>query len=172
MKTIIINDNNISSDDINKFGSKARAILIKDNKILVSHYGGVILLPGGSKNYDETPEQCIIRELKEEIGIDYNINSLKKLLILKYFQTNYPTRDNKTINRMITTHYYLGDYKGINDSTASRTENEIRDNFNLQLIEIKDLEQLLNVKGDNPRKEYFDREIREVVKVLKLKNKR
>lgn len=31
-----------------KVGNKVRAILLSDNKILVSHYGGVVLLPGGS----------------------------------------------------------------------------------------------------------------------------
>ena len=106
---------------------------------------------------------------KEEIGIDYDIDSLKKILILEYFQPNYPTRDNKVINRFITTHYYLGDYRGININNTSMTEKEISDNFNLQLIGINELEQLLSGKGCNPRKEYFDREMKEVIKVLKLK---
>lgn len=64
MNTIKINDNNISKEDVGKFGNKLRAILLRDNKILISYYGGVILLPGGSIDNGETEEQCIIRELK------------------------------------------------------------------------------------------------------------
>lgn len=169
MDTIIINDDKIYDNDVNKFGSKVRAILVKDDKILVSHYGGVILLPGGSIDFGETPDEAIIRELREEIGIDYDIKELKKILILKYYQSNYQTRDNETVNRMITTQYFLGHYNSINLDKISRTEREIRDNFYLQLITMDELIQLLNKTGNNPRKEYFDRELKEVLKVLRLK---
>lgn len=166
MKNIIINDEHLQSSNVNKFGSKSRAVLIQDNKILLSNYGGVFLLPGGSIEKNETPDDAIIRELSEEIGINYNINELKPFLTLKYYQPNYPTRYNDVINRMITTYYYLGQYKGINADKFHRTDGEIKDNFYLQLIEIEELSQLLNQQSDNPRKEYFDREINEVIKAL------
>ena len=47
MENIIINDSNLNNNEIQKNGNKVRAVLLSDNKILVSHYGGVILLPGG-----------------------------------------------------------------------------------------------------------------------------
>lgn len=169
MDTIIINDNKIYDNDVNKSGNKVRAILVEDDKILVSHYGDVILLPGGSIDTGETPDEAIIRELREEIGIDYNINELKRFLILKYYQPNYQTRDNKIINRMIITQYFLGHYNGINLDKINRTEKEIKDNFYLQLIAVDELMQLLSKTSSNPRKEYFDRELKEVVRVLKLK---
>ena len=40
MDKIIVNDNNLQIGDISKFGSKARAILVKDNRVLLSNYGG------------------------------------------------------------------------------------------------------------------------------------
>lgn len=168
MYTITINDSKLDDNVVNKFGNKVRAILMKDDKVLVSHYGGVILLPGGSIDDGETLDEAIIRELREEIGIDYNINELKRFLILKYYQSNYQTRDNEIINRMITTQYFLGQYNGINLDKTNRTEKEIKDNFYLQLIAVDELMQLLNKTSDNPRKEYFDRELKEVVRVLKL----
>ena len=144
-------------------------VLIKNDKILVSHYGGVILLPGGSIDSDETPDEAIIRELREEIGINYSIDELRKYMILKYYQSNYQTRDNEIINRMIKTYYYLGDYKGIDIYKVQRTEKEMKDNFYLELLSFEELMQSLNTSSDNPRKEYFDKEINEVVKSLKLK---
>lgn len=167
MKTIVINDNNLSNDDIHKFGNKVRAILLENDKILISHYGGVILLPGGSIDEGETQDEAIIRELKEEIGIDYDIKDLVQVLCLKYYQSNYYTRNNEIINRLITTQYYLGQYNGIKINKTRRTDKEIKDNFHLQLMKIDDLLKTIDETCYNPRKKFFDREVQEVVKVLK-----
>ena len=167
MKTIIINDTNLHDDDIQKFGNKVRAVLLSDNKILVSHYGGVILLPGGSIDKGETAVDAIIRELKEETGIVYDVNSLKELLLLEYYQPNYPTRRDEVINRLIRTRFYLAQYRGIDLKSINRTENEAKDNFHLDLIELDEFASLINEPSDNPRKKYFDRENQEVLKVLK-----
>ena len=167
MKTIIINETKLHDDDIQKFGNKVRAVLLSDNKILVSHYGGVILLPGGSIDKGETVDVAIIRELKEETGIVYDIDSLKELLLLEYYQPNYPTRRDEAINRLIRTRFYLAQYRGIDLKSINRTENEVKDNFHLDLIELDEFASLINESSDNPRKKYFDRENQEVLKILK-----
>ena len=167
MENIIINDSNLNNNEIQKIGNKVRAILLSDNKILVSHYGGVVLLPGGSIDKDETADDAIIRELKEETGIVYDVNSLKELLLLEYYQPNYPTRRDEVINRLIRTRFYLAQYRGIDLKSINRTENEVKDNFHLDLIELDEFASLINEASDNPRKKYFDRENQEVIKVLK-----
>jgi 8-oxo-dGTP diphosphatase len=52
----------------------ARAIIIENNKILVMHrdkHGSqYFTLVGGRANDDETPEQALVREVKEETGLD------------------------------------------------------------------------------------------------------
>ena len=166
MHTITINENELKYDNIDKINHKVRAILVHDNKILVSNYGGVILLPGGSIDKYETPDDAIIREIKEETGIMYSIDDLQKLFLLDYYQANYPTRDNKVINRLISTYFYFGDFLGIDESRSKRTEKEIKDNFNLELVNIKELlKRLENNNNFNPRKPFFDREITEAIKV-------
>lgn len=51
------------------------AIIEKDGKFLIAkrkigkHLGGKWEFPGGKIEADETPEQCLERELKEEFGI-------------------------------------------------------------------------------------------------------
>ena len=82
MENIIINDSNLNNNEIQKNGNKVRAVLLSDNKILVSHYGGVILLPGGSIDKGETADDAIIRELKEETGIVYDANNYYFLSII------------------------------------------------------------------------------------------
>ena len=129
METIIINDTNLHDDEIQKFGNKVRAALLSEDKILVSHYGGVDLLPGGSIDKGESAAEAIIRELKEETGIIYDIDSLEELLLLEYYQPNYPTRNDEVINRLIRTRVYLSQYRGIDFKNINRTEKEVRDNF-------------------------------------------
>ena len=167
MENIIINDSNLNDNEIQKIGNKVRAVLLSDNKILVSHYGGVFLLPGGSIDKGETADDAIIRELKEETGIVYDVNSLKELLLLEYYQPNYPTRRDEVINRLIRTRFYLAQYRGIDLKSINRTENEVKDNFHLDLIDLDEFASLINEASDNPRKKYFDRENQEVIKVLK-----
>ena len=124
MDTITINENKLKYENIDKINSKVRAILVQDNKILVSNYGGIILLPGGSIDAHETPDKAIIRELEEETGIMYSIEALQKLFLLKYYQKNYQTRDNQIINRLILTYFYFGNFLGINEKKCKRTEKE------------------------------------------------
>lgn len=165
MKTTTINENKLTHNNIEQTNRKSRAILVKDNKILICNYGGIILLPGGSIEEHETPIQALIRELQEETGITYFHEDLQELFLLNYYQFNYPTRDNKIINRLISTYFYFGNFKGINESCIKMTENEKKANFYLELIEIKDLIKKLETNTTNPRKPFFDRELAEAIKV-------
>ena len=79
------------------------------------------------KGWGETADDAIIRELKEETGIVYDANNLKELLLLEYYQLNYPTRRDEVINRLIRTKFYFGQYRGIDLKSINRTENEVKD---------------------------------------------
>lgn len=61
--------------------NRSVAFVIRDNKILMEklYYGGRFFysVPGGGIEDGETPEQAVIRELKEECGLDGTI--VKKL---------------------------------------------------------------------------------------------
>lgn len=165
MDTITINENQLTHKNIDTINHKVRAILVQSDKILVSNYGGIILLPGGSIDVNETPDEAIIRELEEETGIIYSIDNLEKLFLLNHYQANYKTRDNEVINRLISTYFYLGNFKGIDETSIKKTEKEKKDNFYLELIEIKDLLERIKKYNDNPRKPFFDKEITEAIKV-------
>ena len=115
MKTIIINDENIN-EKFTKKKLKSRAVLVNSsNEILVANYGGVLLLPGGSIDGKETPDETIHRELKEEIGVDMKPEQLKPFVKVRYFQPNYPERNGNTINRLAVTYYYLGHINNISN---------------------------------------------------------
>ena len=167
MEFVNINESNLTDSEIDIINNKVRGILVKDDKVLVANYGGIILFPGGKVDKGENLEEALVRELFEETGIKYDINEFKKLLILKYYQHSYHDRDNNVVNRLVTTYYYIGKFKGIDLSNTKRTEKEKKDNFYLKLAEIKEILQLLKNGKYNPRKEFFDREMGEVIKVYK-----
>ncbi|MCQ2973569.1 MAG: (deoxy)nucleoside triphosphate pyrophosphohydrolase [Bacteroidales bacterium] len=66
------------------------AIIRKDNKIFIAqrpqnkNYGGYWEFPGGKLEPNETLEDCIKRELYEELDIEVNITKTYKHIIEKY----------------------------------------------------------------------------------------
>jgi mutator protein MutT len=64
------------------------ALLIKDNKILLQrryntgYMDGKYSLPAGHVDEGETFRQCAVRETKEEIGVDLDIEDLKFVHIM------------------------------------------------------------------------------------------
>lgn len=71
------------------------AILEKNGRILAArrktgkHMAGFWEFPGGKIEKDETPRQCLQRELKEELGIDCSIGD--------YFDQSTHAYDDKTV---------------------------------------------------------------------------
>lgn len=167
LKTLVINDENMQQEPA-KRKMKSRAILTNsENEVLIANYGGVFLLPGGSIEEGENPYSAIIRELKEEIGVEFEIGQLKPFAKIKYFQPAYPQRNGKTEDIMAVTYYYLGKLESISEN-RSLTENERKDEFDVRFYNLRQIEDLLkNNNVGNPRRKYFDRELHEIIKEYK-----
>lgn len=66
------------------------AIIIKDNKILITRRGpgqkfeGYWEFPGGKCEPNESPEECLRREIKEELNIDVEIQSFFAESVYEY----------------------------------------------------------------------------------------
>ncbi len=95
------------------------AICLKDNQILLVKRSAKVLqtgkfaLPGGFLNRDETTEQAVIRELKEETGYNGKIVKLLKVL-------DDPNRENE--DRQNVSFIYqieVGDKDGQSDTEVS-----------------------------------------------------
>ena len=56
-------------------------------RLMSDHLGGIWEFPGGKKNSDESDEECVARELKEELGIDVSVSN--HIETIRY---NYPDR--------------------------------------------------------------------------------
>ena len=148
---------------------KSRAIITdNEGKILIGNYGGVYLLPGGSIDTGENPNNTILRELREETGLEFQ--QLEPFAKIRYFQNRYPTREGRTINRLLITYYYIGRKKDAIKHDRELTEKEIKDGFELKYYNIDDIERVLEQnQTQNPRSEYFNKEIRTVIEHYRKK---
>ena len=68
----------------------AAALVFRDGKLLITqrylkaHLGGLWEFPGGKREPDETFEQCLVRELREELGIEVAVGDLLESLTHAY----------------------------------------------------------------------------------------
>ena len=164
---IPLNTNTLNPKEVDVRKTKVRAFLTINGKILVAHYGDIILLPGGSVEKEELPYDAIIRELKEETGAVYEKKELSPRITIVHYQPDYITRNNEKESREIITIIYEGKFKGIDLESINLTQNEKEDNFYLELISKERLEELITQETTNHRKPFFDEEMKAVTKVLK-----
>ncbi len=83
----------------------AAALVFRQGKVLITrrpadaHLGGLWEFPGGKRKPDETFEQCLARELQEELGVKISVGELfetvshsyaEKTVRLKFFVCRLP----------------------------------------------------------------------------------
>jgi 8-oxo-dGTP diphosphatase len=65
-----------------KITEVSAALIFRDGKLLIAlrhadaHLGGLWEFPGGKREADETFEQCLVREIREELGIEISVGEL------------------------------------------------------------------------------------------------
>jgi mutator protein MutT len=78
-----------------KFGTRnsidvSAALIFRDEKLLItqrhkdSHLGGLWEFPGGKREANETFEECLVREIREELGIKISIGELFEEIVHAY----------------------------------------------------------------------------------------
>lgn len=167
---IFNNIDGLEEKDINRKRNKVRAVIInKDKKILVCRNNGVFLLPGGKLKDNEDKIKGLYRELQEETGNDYSNFEISYLYTLIDYQKNYIDRNNNVFNRKIKTDYYIiYSDTDINYDNRNLTESEKND-FEYYYVDESSLESLIDENTQNPRKKYFDNELKITIDILNKK---
>jgi 8-oxo-dGTP diphosphatase len=71
----------------------AAALVFRDGRLLITqrragtHLGGLWEFPGGKREPNESFEQCLVRELREELGIEVEVGP-----VLERFAHDYPQK--------------------------------------------------------------------------------
>ena len=86
MKIIEIFDDNYSPNKVyEKVRYAARAVILNGEKVFVEYAKSqpIIMLPGGGREGEESKEDCVIRECKEECGLV--VKPVKQLFVIKEY---------------------------------------------------------------------------------------
>ena len=142
MKQIIINDKNLKDDEIDLNVVRVKALIINSRgKILLAHNNNTYQFPGGHLDDGESRDECIVREIKEETGIDVEVKE-QPFLCIKTYDNNYFGTGKKVLNSI----YY---YRFFTDALPNFQEThydelELATDFNLFYVVFADLENFLN----------------------------
>ena len=141
MKEIFINDYNLQKEDLDFSVTRVKAFIVNSKEeILLAENNNTYQFPGGHLDDNETLENCLQREIKEETGINIKIESEPFLKITTYCKDYFDTGKNVESNI-----YY---YKIFTDDLPNFSEThyddlEIQTDFNLCYIRLKDLADFL-----------------------------
>jgi len=165
MKKIVNNPDNITKENVNKITNKVRAIILNNLQITIVDYSNTLMLPGGKLDQDENEKEALTRELKGELGIDISDDKIIPFIEYSNYLYNYPSRDGKIINKLVTTKYFIVKTSNkINTKKNSLTESEKSQTFkvlNENILFINNT--VANYNSNNPRWPYFKKELIDIL---------
>lgn len=133
MKEIIYNYDYLTDEEINQCICRAKMIIENSkNELLVVYSHQNYFLIGGHVENNETFSECIVREIKEEAGVEIQYEERKPFFSIKYLCKDYPTNGENT--KSITNYYYINYDLVPNTDNINLTEDEIDGNFKLEYI--------------------------------------
>ncbi len=105
MKEIVHNPDNLKEEDCLKIVRRAKLVVenSKGELLFVKEDNSMFLI-GGHALENETDNETLIREIKEEAGIDFNPQVDKPFVVIKYLTKDYP---NVSENTLYITNFYV-----------------------------------------------------------------
>ena len=140
----IYNYDNLKLEEINEKTTRARAILINsNNEVLMCYSNGLqhYEFPGGHLEKNETLEDGLKREIKEETGITIDLEEINPFYGIKYYCKNY---HNSGRNRLVEIYYYVVYCDDVYDDSEKQLDiNEVIQNYECQYISVDNLKSIL-----------------------------
>jgi len=148
MKVIFNNYDNLKEENINRVVRRAKALIINsNNEILFAHSNNNYFFVGGRVEENETFDEGIIREIKEEAGIDIALEKREPFFNITYMNKDYPSDG---VNTKSVANYYLIKCDTKPDlSKVSLTDEERVSNFKLVYIKKDKVIEELNKSLEN-----------------------
>ncbi len=162
MQEIVFNDSNLTDNDIEQSVTRVKALLINSKgKILIVYNNYTYQLPGGHLKDSEDIDQCIIREVREETGIDLDIKE-DPFLRIKTYDDNYFDTGKKTLSTIYYYRFIVDDLPDINKTQFD--ELELSTEFKLFYVMFSNLRSFLEKAYEEKK---IDKSIlKEMLKVL------
>lgn len=143
MKKVFYNEDNLRKEDINNFIKRAKMLIINSNNEILLGYGhNTYQIIGGHVEENESYDECVIREVKEETGIELSLEKREPFLQIVYYCKDYPKEG---LNSEYIINYYSinSDLKPDIDK-INLTENEKEGLFEFRCVSLNNVLDELN----------------------------
>lgn len=163
MELIMFNEDGLKDNEIDKLVRKVRAFVVNEEtrQVLLVHYAGLYMLPGGSIEEGESEQEALEREIVEESGIVVSEDQTMPFLMMSSYDKNYFDRKDGVINRLTQTIFFkVVTNQGINEEKKKLSESEVEKKQTIEFVDIDTMRELIETNpSDNPKRKQFDREI-------------
>lgn len=163
MKEVIYNSDNLTDEDINEVVVRTKGLIINsNNEITLGYSHKTYQFPGGHLEEGETLEECLLREIQEETGIELENYNMKPFYKTVYYTKNY---HNSGKNRKNEIYFYVikTDEK-FNMDNSNLDEWEKNGNYELRVLPLSEVVDTLNKTiNDNPINEVIYKEMLNVL---------
>ena len=164
MKEVLYNYDNLTIDDIDKIVVRTKGLIINDNnEITLGYSQGTYQFPGGHLEENEELQDCLLREIKEETGIEITDAKMRPFEKITHYTKNY---HNTGLNRKNEIYYYIVRTNTKFDMNNSSLDEEEKNNgFTAKTIPLSSFEKvLIDSIPDNPRNQVIVEEMLDVYK--------
>ena len=164
MKEVLYNYDNLTLDDIDEVVVRTKGLIINDNnEITLGYCDGTYQFPGGHLEDGEELTTCLLREIKEETGIEVKDAKMTPFEKITHYNTNY---HNTGKNRKNEIYYFIVKTNTKFDmNNTSLDEWEKERGFTVKTISLSNFEKVLvDSIPDNPRNEVIVEEMLDVFK--------
>lgn len=147
MKRVFINDDNLTIDDLDYEVIRVKGVIINDNnEILIAHNNNTYQLVGGHVEKSEDMEEALIREIKEETGINVSYINGPFMQIMTYCK-NYFNSGKNVCSKIYYYRILSNDLPNLNETSYDELESQT--DFGLFYVKLDDFERFLKVSMDN-----------------------
>lgn len=166
MKEFVINDDNLRDEDIEKKVVRVKALILNSKgNILLVYNNNTYQFPGGHVDEDEEIDECMKREIREEVGIDVEVDD--PFLSIETYDNDYFGTGKKVLNTI----YYYRVFTDLEPdfNNTKYDELELKTDFDLFYVDFSSLEEFIINKIDSD--EIDPKIAREMLHVVKEYNK-
>ena len=142
MKEIVINNKQLTDADIEQEVIRVKALIVNSSgKILLAHNNNTYQFPGGHVEKGEDYKDTLIREIKEETGIDVDKID-DPFLVINTYDNSYFGSDSKVLNKIFYFIIHTDSKPNMNSVNLDLVESESP--FVLYYIKDYELEDFIN----------------------------
>jgi len=167
MREIVFNNNSLNISDIDEKVVRTKAIIVNSkDEIMLGYSNNTYQFPGGHLKDGETLEECLLREIKEETGIELESGLEEPIAVIRDFKKDYPKVGK---NRQNEIYYYV--VKTDMDVDLDNTDYDFFErlgNFQIKKFPLTSVEEvLISSIDDNQINKFIVAEMLEILKEYK-----